>query len=139
MSWDIFVQDIPASASSVRDIPDGFRPRPLGTRSDVAQRIRETVPNVIFESASWASADGPGFSLEFNLGESTQVECLGIHVRGGDATPGLIADLLTRSRWRALDPQSETGLFDLSRAEESLRKWQSYRDSVMREQGPGGR
>lgn len=51
MSWDIFVQDIPASRFERSGPADGFRPRPLGARSsEVAQRIRETVSSVVFES-----------------------------------------------------------------------------------------
>jgi len=32
MSWDIFVQDIPPSITSIQDIPDDFQPSVIGAR-----------------------------------------------------------------------------------------------------------
>jgi hypothetical protein len=48
MSWDIFVQDIPPLARSVKEIPDDFDPRPIGKWLDLVARIREVVPNADF-------------------------------------------------------------------------------------------
>ena len=39
MSFDIFVQDIPAPAKSVDEIPEDFVPKPIGARSAVVASI----------------------------------------------------------------------------------------------------
>ncbi|MBE7478976.1 MAG: hypothetical protein HS104_03150 [Polyangiaceae bacterium] len=130
MSWDIVVQDIPADARAVDDIPDDFEPRALGTRSDLLSRIMEVVPNVDFSNPAWGVVESPELSVEFNMGEDEEVMSFALHVRGGEAAAGLVADLLNRCGWRAFDPSSDTGLFEASGAVESLRKWQAYRDRL---------
>ena len=68
MSWDIFVQDLPPDIRTAADIPDTFRPAPLGTRADLIQRIRAFATAVSFADPSWGTYDAPTFSIEFNLG-----------------------------------------------------------------------
>jgi hypothetical protein len=131
MSWDIFVQDIPEDARTITDIPDNFRPRPLGPRSEVLRLIREVVPQIDFSNPSWGVIEGPDYSVDLSISETEDVASFVLHVRGGDTAAGLVADLLTRCGWRALDPASESGIFDPDKAIESLRKWRSYRDRVL--------
>ena len=131
MSWDIFIQDIPETAQSARDIPDNFRPRALGSRTEVLRRIQEVVPTADFSDPSWGRFDGPGFSVEFNVGEADEVECVALHVRGGDRAAGFVADLLARCGWRAFDTAAESGFFDPATAVESLRRWRAYRDQAL--------
>jgi hypothetical protein len=52
-------------------------------------------------------------------------------VRGSDSAAGLVADLLGRLRLRAFDPKSESGLFDVHLAAESMAAWHDYRDQVL--------
>ena len=131
MSWDIFVQDIPAEARTVGDIPDDFRPRPLGRRDDIVRRILEVAPGADFTDPSWGSFEGPDFSIEFNLGEDVEVTSFALHVRGGDTAAGLVAELLDRNGWRAFDPVSDSGIFDRSAAAASMRRWRAYRDRML--------
>ena len=137
MSWDIFVQDIPATANRVDDIPDDFAPVPLGVRSDVLRRIKEIVPGANFSDPSWGTFEGPNFSVEFNIGNATNVESFAMHIRGGDAAVGFVADFLSRCGWRAFDTSSESGIFDPANAIESLRRWREYRDHVLRSENAG--
>jgi hypothetical protein len=138
MSWDIFVQDIPPTAQSVDEIPADFKPQPLGLRSDILRRIREVVPTADFSDPSWGTFDGPDFSVEFNIGDDGDVDGFAMHVRGGDAAAGFVADLLSRCGWRAFDPASASGIFDPGLAVESLTRWRKYRDHVSRDD-EGGR
>jgi hypothetical protein len=131
MSWDIFIQDIPKTAQSARDIPDDFRPRALGARTDVLRRIQEVVPTVDFSDPSCGTFNGQGFSVEFNVGDADEIECVALHVRGGEMAAGLVADLLARCGWRAFDTAAESGFFDPATAVESLRRWRAYRDQVL--------
>ncbi len=132
MSWDIFVQDLPREARTVRDIPDHFQPSPLGARSALIQQIRGVAPSADFTDPAWGRLDTPTFSVEFSLGSEELVRSLALHVRGDDAAAAFVSELLTHLGYRALDPQSDSGLFEPGRvAEASMRRWREYRDRVV--------
>lgn len=131
MSWDIIVQDLPAEAHHVGEIPHDFEPRPLGTRSAIAARIRAILPAVQFSDSGWGTVDQPGCSMELHLGSSEIVTSVAFHVYGGDLAPGIVADVLGQLGWRALDSTSETGLFDPTGAASSYTRWREYRDSLI--------
>lgn len=137
VSWDIFVQDIPAAATSVGDIPDDFTPRTLGNREDVIRRILEVVPTAVFDKPSWGTFDCEDFSVEFNMGDNEELDSFALHIRGGDTAAGLVADLLTRCGWRAFDPASDSGIFDVRSAVDSLARWRTYRNRVIGADGAG--
>ena len=133
MSWDIFVQDLPPDVRTIRDIPDHFKPAPLGARSALIQGIRAIAPSADFTDPAWGRFDASTFSIEFSLGSDELVRSFTLHVRGDDAAPAFVSDLLTHLGYRALDPQSDSGLFEPGRvAESSMRRWREYRDRVVR-------
>ena len=132
MSWDIFVQDIPPFARSVKEIPDDFDPKPIGNRSDLVARIREVVPNADFSSPAWGSIEGPGYSIEVNMGDDEHVKSFAFHVRGGDQAPFVISDVLEHLGLRAFDPASKSGIFGVDADVTSgLHAWRTYRDQVL--------
>jgi hypothetical protein len=132
MSWDIFVQDLPPDARTIRDIPDHFKPSPLGARSALIQQIRGLAPSANFTDPSWGRLETPSFSVEFSLGNEELVRSCALHIRGDDSAAAFVADLLTHLGYRALDPQSDSGLFEPGRvAEASMRRWREYRDRVV--------
>jgi hypothetical protein len=131
MSWDIFVQDVPDSAKSVSEIPDDFRPQPIGSVADVLNAIRACIPFADFSDPTWVRVDGPGLNMEINIETEEPLYSFAFHVRGGDCSPGLIAEILERLHLRAFDPASDSGIFDPSSAAESLKRWQEYRDRVV--------
>jgi hypothetical protein len=132
MSWDIFVEDIPPSVKSLDELPDDFKPRPLGTRADIIARIREVVPSADFTDPSWGKIVGPDFSIEVSLGDLEQVSDFAFHVRGGDPAAIVVADILRHLGYRAFDPSSPSGIFDLDGGSaNSFRQWRNYRDSIV--------
>ena len=102
MSWDVFVQDIPAGARTPADIPDDFRPRGLGlTRDGVIAAAREVGGSVDASDPAWAVWTGPGYDIELNLGDDP-VEHFGLHCRGDlaecrQAAEGLVRQLGVRA------------------------------------------
>ena len=84
MSWDLFVRELPPGVRSVAEIPDDFRPAPLGTRAELIERIRVHVPAGSFADPAWGVLEAPEFSIEFNMGEEGQLSAFALHVRGGD-------------------------------------------------------
>ena len=132
MSWDLFVQDLPAGAKTVRDIPSDSRPQSIGTRTDIIAVIRSVIPIVDFSDPSWGVIDGDGWSLEINLGDMEECQGFAFHVRGEGAAIGAVDAILKRLNLRAIDPSSETGIFSPgSDAVQSFDRWRSYRNQVV--------
>ena len=132
MSWDIFVQDIPKEAKSVEDIPVGFKPRSLQLkRAEVIALIKEIAPFADFSDPSWGHIDSEHTNIEVSLGDSEVMDGFAFHVRGGDLSPMVIAEILERLGVRAFDAGgSETGIFDPATARKNMAAWERYRDHV---------
>lgn len=130
MSWDIFVQDIPASARTVSEIPPDFRPGPVGSRAAIIEGIEHVVPTIDFSDRTWGMIADPSFSIEVDIEERDPVQTFALHVRGDDVAAGVVADILQTLGLRAFDPHSKTGIFDPALARNSLRLWRQYRDQV---------
>jgi len=132
MSWDIFVQDIPLGVNSVTDIPFDFEPKPLGSHTAILAVIRAALPFADFSDDSWIRVDLPEVSMEISLGKDDPVQGFAFHVRGGHLSATVIAEILGQLDARAFDPGTDNGLFDIATSSESLRRWQQFRDSVLR-------
>ncbi|NNF14047.1 MAG: hypothetical protein HKN72_12525 [Gemmatimonadetes bacterium] len=131
MSWDIYVQDIPDDVMSVEDMPDGFLPRPLGRRSDVLAGIRRAAPDIRFADDQWGSIEGPGYSVEVNIGSRDPIQSVALHVYGGDQSVYLVHDILAALNARAFDPSNPSGIFSLPESADGFRRWREYRATVL--------
>jgi len=131
MSWDLFVQDIPAAATRVDEIPDDFEPATIGARASVLAVIRDVAPFADFSNPAWVKIASEAVDVEVNLGDDEELTSFAFHVRGGDESVGLIADILGRLGLRAFDPGSDSGIFEASTALRSLEKWRAYRDRII--------
>ena len=131
MSWDVFVQDLPADVETLDEIPDDFRPAPLMATAVLIERNKEVVPEADFGEQTWGQIEGPGFSIEVSICDRDPVQSFAFHVRGGDMAAGIVADLLEHLGLRALDPGSASGFFDRQSAFASLTAWRTYRDRVV--------
>jgi hypothetical protein len=129
MSWDIHIQDFPAAAKMVADIPDDFRPQPIGSRADLIAKIRDVVPSADFSNPEWGVFEGDGFSIEFQMGDEDVCDSISLMIRGGGSPTPLVAALLDRLQLRGIDCQSSE-FFDVEAARESFGSWQRYRDQV---------
>lgn len=130
MSFDIFVQDIPAAAKSVDEIPEDFVPKPIGARSAVVASISEVAPEVKFSSPEWGTIDGEGYSIEVNLGLDDPVTGFACHLYGDERGLFLIAAILDELGVRAFAPGTESGLFEVDRTSEAFLRWREYRNQV---------
>ncbi|HEY3898268.1 MAG TPA: hypothetical protein VGM54_06630 [Chthoniobacter sp.] len=131
MSWDIFVQDIPVEARTLAEIPDDFSPQPIGAPSHILDAIRAAAPFADLSDPTWVRIDAPGISMEVGVRAEDPLYSFAFHIRGGDCSAGVVADILQRLQLRAIDPASDSGIFDSSKAAESLQRWQQYRDRVL--------
>ncbi len=128
MSWDIFAQDLPADAKSIEDIPQNFKPKPIGARADVIAKILQAAPAVKFEADfAHASLEGDGFSVEISI--STDDPCMDVafFVRGGgQAVINVIPDILDNLKVRALHTGDGPHFFDRKSAIHALESARRY-------------
>ncbi len=130
MSWDISIQDLPRDVPSVADIPDDYKPSPLGPRDSVIERIRAALPDVDFSDPTWGVLDRPGFSVEFNMGADEICDGFMLHVRGGGPAMETVLRLLQHLQLRGIDCQTGD-FFSIEAAQDSFGRWQAYRDHVI--------
>jgi catechol 2,3-dioxygenase-like lactoylglutathione lyase family enzyme len=131
VSWDVFVQDFPRDVKSVVDIPPDFKPTSIGVCSTIIEKIKEIFPRADFSDPSWGRIDGDDWSIEVNLGAREICEGFALHVRGTGTAAGAVAAILQSLNLRAIDPQTGDFFVAGDEANESFRKWRSYRDRVM--------
>jgi hypothetical protein len=131
MTWDIFVQDLPPDVKGVADIPEDFVPQPIGSRSRVIYAIRAAAPFAKFSGETHAQVDAPEINMEIMIGPDDPLRSFAFHIFGGNRSAGLVADILSRLQIRALDPLSDSGIFDSLQAARSLQRWQEYRRSIL--------
>ena len=130
MSYDIFVQDLPASASTIDEIPEDFEPSPLGPRQTIIDGILDVLPDADFSDPTWGKIDADGWSIEVNISEEDPCQSFALHVRGGDEALGAVAAILDRLGFRALST-TDGGMFSADQASiDSFKKWRDYRDQM---------
>ncbi|HEV2693127.1 MAG TPA: hypothetical protein VG347_09560 [Verrucomicrobiae bacterium] len=124
--------NFPATAQKVADIPDDFKPTPLGSRADLISQIRELVPHADFSKPDWGVFDGDGYSIEFQMGSAEICKSMTLLVRGGGSPAALVGALLDRLQLRGIDCQTGE-FFDIEAARASFGSWQRYRDQIIGE------
>jgi len=132
MSWDLFVQDLPRGISSIKEIPNNFRPAPIGKRQRVLDAIADLAPFADRSDPSWVTIEAPGISIEVSLGADEDLSSFAFHIRGGQESIDLVAAILERLGLRALDGGSTTGIFDPTTASASLESWRKSRDRLLK-------
>ena len=130
MSWDIYIQDFPATAKTVAEIPDDYQPSSAGSRADLISKIQEVVPSADFSNPDWGVFEGDGFSIEFQMGDAEHCRSITFLVRGGGSPAPLVAALLDRLQLRGIDCQTGE-FFDVEAARASFGSWQRYRDQIL--------
>lgn len=131
MSWDVYIQDLPDGVRSTSEIPDEFRPRPLGPREEIIEKLRRAAPDFRFADSKWGEIEFPGGSIEVGVGDEDPCEGVALFVRGdGEAVERVIA-IVQALGGKALDTGNESGVFDAASAHESMAAWRKYRDQVV--------
>lgn len=130
MSWDVLLIDVPEEIRAVAEIPRDFDSA-LGPRADVLTRLRALLPGIDLTDESWGILDGPGFSIEFSIGPKDPVDCIMLHVRGGDGALDPIRHLCQSTAWRALDASDSEFIDFAGDCGRGLRQWRDFRDQVI--------
>lgn len=82
MSWDVVLINLPEGTASVADLPKDHISAPLGRRAEVEEAIRRAVPGVDLTDPTWGDVNGPGWSMELNIGSKDPIEDIMLHIRG---------------------------------------------------------
>lgn len=119
MSWDLFIQSIPAKYTSMAAIPEGFTPKPLGAQAKVIKAIRAVLPGILFEHG-FAAVESKHGTVEIDIGHEDPVACVALFCRGNEGILPLVRALVKALGGRAFDTSSDTGIFDPDAAALSL-------------------
>ena len=135
MSWDVLVVAAESRPPPVDELPQDWKPRAIGSGDAVRAKICERLDNVDWSDRSFGIFDGPGFSLEFNLGADEPIESFMVHVRGsGDAVRALL-ELARPNGWWLLDCSNATWIE--SDDAQGWQRFQSYRDQLLQKPPKG--
>ena len=69
--------------------------------------------------------------MEISIGAEESLRSFAFHIRGGDYSAGIVADILQRLHLCAFDTASDSGFFDSSQSAESLKRRHQYRTHVL--------
>jgi hypothetical protein len=131
MSWDLYVQDW-GDVKSLTDIPEGYEPKPIGTRSEIISQIKKIEPLVDFKDQSIGRLENDQFSIEFNLGHEEIVSSFAMHVRGNELALPCIGQILSKLNLKAADGSS-ADFFDVENSKQAMRKWIDFRNEILKE------
>jgi hypothetical protein len=133
MSWDVFCMHLPPGMKSMADMPEEFRPPPIGPRAEIVAKICAAFPECDFSDPSWGRLDAPGCIVEISPGDEEIVDVVCLHVRGDSRAPAVVVKILDALGLRAIDPSSESGVFEHAPAlqSQSFERWRAYRDKVV--------
>ena len=137
MSWDVFLFNAPPEVKSLSDLPSDFANTPLGAKDEVIAKLSCAL-EIDFSDRSWGIHNTESYSIEFNMG-SDPVESIMLHVRGGgDAAMGAIRAAADALGVRALDCSTGEWIdFESPDADDSWRRWQAYRDKIVKPRSDG--
>ena len=92
-----------------------FVPNSIGVREHVISTIKSIVPTADFADPSWGILKKlPAYHIEVNLGGAEVLDGFTFHVSGGSEARQVISQILRALNLLALDPDSESGLFQPS-------------------------
>ncbi len=130
MSWDIFGMHLPDGIKTAKDIPAGFKPTAIGSRSEIIARIKALYPEANFSDPSWGQLFLPDCIIEFPMGDEEVLESLAMYVRGDGGD--VVARILAHFGLRAFDTASESGLFEMDpvRRAQTSKRGGSYLSAV---------
>ncbi|MEQ9164893.1 MAG: hypothetical protein RLO12_01440 [Fulvivirga sp.] len=129
MSWDLFVQDW-GNVRTLNEIPEDFQPQPIGTRSEIIQKIKDAEPTVNFEFDTLGVIENEHFSIEFNMGSDELLNSFSMHVRGNELAIPCIGNILKHINLRAADG-SNGEFFNTDEATEKLENWIKHRNKLL--------
>ncbi len=132
MSWDIWFIAAETPPPPAAQMPDDWKGIPFGSLNEVRETITTHLPGTDWSDAAWGTYDGPGYSLEFNMGKEDPCSSFMIHVRGGGEVVSIIEKLATIPDWFAMDTSQGEWWHHNQDKEKGWKSFQEYRDYITR-------
>jgi hypothetical protein len=131
MSWDVLLLPLPAGINSIEELESfpELGKEPLGNREKVLVTLAAAEPTADLSDPSWGYLEGPGWSIELNIGDADPVDTIMLHVRGGGNIVPSILKLASALGCYALDGSSGDILWE--DAAGSWADFRAYRDQVV--------
>ncbi|MFZ4575467.1 MAG: hypothetical protein ACOYN0_13800 [Phycisphaerales bacterium] len=129
MSWDLFIQSIPAKYKTMSEIPEGFTPKPLGSQTKVIKAIRSVLPGILFEQG-FANVNSDDGHVDIDMGLENPVHCVALTCGGGESILPVVRSLVAALGGRAFDASSDSGIFDPDAAAMSLGTANAHRNKA---------
>ncbi|WP_299214640.1 hypothetical protein [uncultured Aquimarina sp.] len=130
MSWDLFAQDW-GKYETLDEIPDDFKSKFIGKRSEVIKKIKMIEPMVNFSDPSWGILENEFFSIEFNMGDSEVINGFVMHVRGSELATPCIGNILETLDLKAADG-STPNFFNIEKSKDDIKKWIDYKNTILK-------
>jgi hypothetical protein len=131
MSFDIFFQSFPRSARTLKDIPDSFSPRPLGSLKQVRAKLKRALPALQFDEDGNGSLTGDGFSAELHLGLDDPCGGFMVALRGGAGGAAVIDAICRGAGFRAVAPGTDSLIASGVDIGGAFEGWEAHRDRVL--------
>ncbi len=132
MSWDVIILNVPNDIKIDGDLADDTV-RPLGSRDEVLRAITTAFPHADVSDPNWIALRGDGYTIELSLEETEYVGSLTLFVRGSVEAVDAIECLCKAGGWRAFDTSLGDFIdFASSQRDTGLKRWQQYRDQVLK-------
>jgi len=131
MSWDALIfngQDVPAS---IEDVPNDWRPNPLGNPEQIKSKISSVLTNISWDEAGNGKVESPEFAIEFHIAQEEQIDTIGVRIVGdGDPIPILVR-LCRTNGWVIFDNQAGDLINFDNNPSASWHKFTEWRDRVI--------
>ena len=127
MSWDILIMNSDKPVDFEKGDWANFE-----SRQSVIESIQQTFSDSNWDDPSWGLLDNNKAVIEFNIGDSEDMDnTFMLHVRGGKDPTGEIARLCKQHGWIAYDISGEQYIDSNKPTDDSFKDWASYRDHVV--------
>ena len=124
MSWDILIFNLP-DVNSMGELAKDYKPPVLGTREELIAKIKQLLPQLDSSNPEWCVLDAGDFSIEINMGEKEETDCITCHIHGSGGGGACISELVKFLGFKAFD--TTTGeLLDLNNPNLGYDQWLSY-------------
>ena len=138
MSWDVMLFNTRGQKPPPLDQLRETDIAPLGPAPEVRERLSNLLPGIDWSDPTWGTYQGPGFSMEFNVGNDETLRSLMLHIRGGGDAIAAIVAIARPLAWSVLDC-SRGEFLDLDNPSPAgWEQFQAFRDQVLKQvEDPG--
>ena len=133
MSWDAIIFNKTGLPASFENLPDDWKPTPIGTLEGVRTQISQVV-DVNWSSPAYGTLETPDFVVEFNIRAEPTLDTVGVRVVGGGNPMPVLVQLCRSNNWVLFDIQTSELIHAEQDATSSWCQFTNWRDRAMKGQ-----